>query len=72
MTKASILMVVAMATGCAARQTSPVARQQAVQLFASGVPCDEIATKLNVDREHARELIRIGMADLNRKFYKTR
>ena len=41
-------------------------------MFATGASCDQIASKLQIDRDHARELVRVGMADLNRKFYKTR
>lgn len=71
-TTSILFLATALLGGCAARSSTPTARADAVRLFASGVSCDEIATKLAVDRDHARELIRTGMADLNRKFYKTR
>ena len=68
----SILVATMAMTGCAARSTTPAARATAARMFAEGKSCGEIASELQVDREHARELIRTGMADLNRKFYKTR
>ena len=71
-TTISILVLAsALLGGCAAHST-PAARATAARLFAEGESCDAIAVKLQVDRAHARELIRTGMADLNRKFYKTR
>jgi len=74
MTKTLCIVVLASALlgGCAARSTTPAARATAARLFAEGESCDAIAAKLKIDRAHARELIRTGMADLNRKFYKTR
>ena len=69
----SILVVtMAMVAGCATHATTPAARATAARLYAEGKSCGEIAQALEVDREHARELIRTGMADLNRKFYKER
>jgi hypothetical protein len=70
MTKLSIPILFAF--GCAANPSSPMARQQAVLMYANGASCDEIANRLEIDRTHARELIRTGMADLSRKFYKAR
>ena len=72
MTKLSILTALVLATGCSVRSTSPAARQQAVTMFATGASCDQIASELQIDRDHARELIRTGMADLHRKFYNAR
>jgi len=71
-TMVSILVAVAMATGCATHATSPAARANAVQLYASGASCDDIATKLSISRTEARELVRVGIVDMNRKLYRSR
>ncbi len=68
-----VVAAVSGAGGCAARTaTAPGARADAVKLYASGASCDEIASKLSVDRDHARELVRTGIVDLNRKLYRSR
>jgi hypothetical protein len=74
MTKLLSILVLtsALLGGCATHSTNPAARATAARLFAEGESCDAIAMKLQIDRAHARELIRTGMADLQRKFYKTR
>jgi hypothetical protein len=74
MTKTISILVLAsgLLGGCATRSTNPAARATAARLFAQGESCDAIAAQLQIDRAHARELIRTGMADLHRRFYKTR
>jgi len=64
---------VALLGGCAATTgRSPVQRARAVELYAAGATYDEVAAKLAVDHDTARELIRIGIVDLNRRLYRTR
>jgi len=62
---------VALLGGCAATR-SPVQGARAVELYAAGATYEEVAAKLAVDHDTARELIRIGIVDLNRRLYRTR
>jgi uncharacterized protein YceK len=71
-TFAILFVTAAMLGGCATHSTSPAARAAAVQHYASGASCDEIASKMMINRDYARELIRVGILDLNQKLYKTR
>jgi hypothetical protein len=63
----SILIAI---TGCTVHSTAPTARLTAARMFAEGKSCAQIATKFHTDREHARELIRTGMADLYKIYSK--
>ena len=67
------ILVVAMVTttGCATHTTSPAARANAVQLYATGASCTDIASQLQISRDEARELVRTGIVDMNRRLYRS-
>jgi len=72
-TMLSILVAGWMATGCAASATTtPAARANAVQLYASGASCSDIASQLAISQNEARELVRTGIVDMNRRLYRAR
>jgi len=72
-TMLSILVGAWLATGCAAgAATTPAARANAVQLYASGASCADIASQLAISRDQARELVRTGLVDMNRRLYRSR
>ena len=66
------LYILFLTTACGTAPRSPVERARAVELYAAGASYDEVAMKLDIDRDEARELIRIGIVDLNRRLYRTR
>jgi len=71
-TMISILVAaMAMTTGCATTATTPAARANAVQLYASGASCTDIASQLRISNDAARELVRTGIVDMNRRLYRS-
>ena len=74
MTKLSILAIVFI-TACATGSTStgpvsPHQRSEAVGLYLSGATDEEIATKLALQPDEAREVVHGAILELNRKFYR--
>jgi len=67
-----LVAVMAMTTGCATTTSSPAARANAVQLYASGASCSAIASQLQISNDAARELVRTGIVDMNRRLYRSR
>jgi len=67
-----LVAVMAMTTGCATTTSSPAARANAVQLYASGASCSDIASQLQISNDAARELVRTGIVDMNRRLYRSR
>ena len=72
----SLAVVASLAAGCvgSAQQhaTSPTARADALKMFIAGKSCGEVAQTLGIDRDEARDLIRTGIVDLDRRYYRSR
>jgi hypothetical protein len=70
----TFLLAVSLAAcaGSARHTTSPTARADALKMFIGGASCAEVAQNLGIDREEARDLIRTGIVDLDRRYYRSR
>ncbi|MEJ7601049.1 MAG: hypothetical protein WKG01_24310 [Kofleriaceae bacterium] len=63
---AVLTALTALTVACGTVPRSPVQRARAVELYAAGASYDEVAIKLDIRRDEARELIRIGIVELTR------
>lgn len=69
----ALFLTVALMTGCAARPTivaTPETKAEAVSLYLSGANAAELGEHFGIKREEARELIRVTLGDLYRKYYR--
>ena len=68
-----ILSLLVTIGGCAARQpVDPRTRTYAVTRFLQGASEQDIAGELSMSSPEAREVLRAGLRDLNRRYYRRR
>jgi hypothetical protein len=71
----TLVLTLAVLTGCATRPpivATPETKAEAVSLYIKGATSAELSEHFNIDREDARELIRITIRDLYKKYSKDR
>jgi hypothetical protein len=68
----TLSLVLAACAGPPRITATPAQRAAAIQLYVTGSSTDEVAERLALYPEQARELIHTTLLDLNRRYYRSR